>query len=363
MKEKKIEHGANLYEISKNLGLQKQEILDFSSNINPFGASQKGKEAIIKNIDSVSIYPDPEYIELKKSISEYSGVKKENIILGSGATELISALIKSVNPKKTLLLSPAYSEYERELKKIECHIHEFYYKKENDFQIDLDELLKKIKESDYDLIIICNPNNPTGFSLSADNIKKILEIFTGILMIDETYIEFTEIEKYSASSLVEKYSNLFVIRGTSKFFGTPGIRLGYAFLGEGKLREKITSYSNLWNINIFATIMGEAMFRDLDYISECRKKILEEKRYLEESLDSFQNIKAYKSSSNFILCQILDKNLKASYLRDILLEEGIVIRDASHFTGLNDKFFRICILNNKDNIKLVKNLEKIFGKK
>lgn len=363
MKEKKVEHGANLYEISEMLGVKKGEILDFSSNINPYGASEKGKEAIIKNIDAVSIYPDPDYVGLKKAIGSYCGVKEESIILGSGATELIGALIKSVNPKKTLLLSPAYSEYERELKKIGCHIHEFPYKKEINFQIDIDELLAKIKDADYDLIIICNPNNPTGISLDKGKLEMILKNFSGVLMIDETYIEFTELEKYSGTPLVEKYPNLFLIRGTSKFFATPGIRLGYALVAQGELREKVIFYSSLWNINIFAAIMGETMFGDREYIESCRDKILKEREYLQEALSSLKNIKVYKSTSNFILCQITGGDLKAENLREILLKEGMVIRDASKFSGLDKMFFRVCILKNEENRKLINKLEKIFGKK
>lgn len=360
MKEKKVEHGANLYEISEMLGLKKGKILDFSSNINPYGASEKGKEAIIKNIDAVSIYPDPDYVGLKKAIGSYCGAKEESIILGSGATELIGALIKSVNPKKTLLLSPAYSEYERELKKIGSHIQEFSYEKEKNFQIDMDELLEKIKEVDYDLIIICNPNNPTGISLDKGKLEMILKNFSGVLMIDETYIEFTELEKYSGAPLVEKYPNLFLIRGTSKFFATPGIRLGYALVSPGELKEKISHCSNLWNINILAAIMGEAMFKDREYIERCRDLILKEREYLHTALSEIDGIKVYRSTSNFILCEILKEGVTAQALREQLLKYNMVIRDASKFSGLNEKFFRVCILKAEVNRKLVEILKKIL---
>ena len=111
-----VNHGANLYDLSSKYGFSKDEFMDFSSNINPFGTSNKAKEYIINNINMVSMYPDPEYVNLKKSISTYCGCLSKNIVLGSGATELISSFIKTINPKKALLLSPAYSEYENELR-------------------------------------------------------------------------------------------------------------------------------------------------------------------------------------------------------------------------------------------------------
>ena len=223
----KVNHGANLYDLSSQYGFSKEDIMDFSSNINPFGSSKLAKEYIVNNIDKVSVYPDPEYLELKTSISNYCNCSIDNILLGSGATELISSFIKTINPKKALILSPAYSEYEKELSKIECNITKYFSKKEYNFTINIDNLIEIINKDNYELIIICNPNNPTGFTFSKNEIEKILNNTNSFVMVDETYIEFTNTSIYSSTSLVDKYDNLFVIRGTSKFFSTPGIRLGY----------------------------------------------------------------------------------------------------------------------------------------
>ena len=102
----KVNHGANLYDLSNQYGFSKEDFMDFSSNINPFGSSKLAKDYLVNNIDKVSIYPDPEYLKLKTSISNYCKCSKDNILLGSGATELISSFIETVNPKKSLLLSP-----------------------------------------------------------------------------------------------------------------------------------------------------------------------------------------------------------------------------------------------------------------
>ena len=209
-----VNHGANLYDLSSKYGFSKDEFMDFSSNINPFGTSNKAKEYIINNINMVSMYPDPEYVNLKKSISTYCGCLSKNIVLGSGATELISSFIKTINPKKALLLSPAYSEYENELNKINCEIVKYFSKEENNFIIDTKELVSAINSGNYGLSIICNPNNPTGFAFSRDEIEYILKNTNCYVMIDETYIEFTDTAMYSCTSLVDKYNKLFVIRGT-----------------------------------------------------------------------------------------------------------------------------------------------------
>ena len=257
-----INHGANLFDLSNELGINKKDIKDFSSNINPFGASKKAKDAILNNIDMVSIYPDPKYTDLKESISQYCHCKKENIIVGSGATELISSFISVINPKKALLLSPSYSEYESELEKINCEITKFFSKEEDNFKIDVNKLIESINSSKFDLVIICNPNNPTGFAFSKDEISLLLKNTSSIFMVDETYVEFTEPEIYSSTPLVDIFNNLFVIRGTSKFFSTPGIRLGYGLISNKEIKKSMVEKLDLWNINIFATTMGEIMFKD-----------------------------------------------------------------------------------------------------
>lgn len=354
----KIEHGANLYELSDRLGMEKDRILDFSSNINPYGASEKGKEAIIKNIDMVSIYPDPEYKMLKSSIAQYCKIEEDNIVLGSGATELISGFIRAVDPAKAILLSPAYSEYERELLKIECSILKIYYEKKRDFKIDIDKLIEKLNSENPEILIICNPNNPTGTALERDEIEKILRSYSGAVMIDETYVEFTDMDIYSSGELAKRYDNIFVIRGTSKFFSTPGIRLGYGIIGKGGLKRKLFQSSNLWNINIFATLMGEVMFKDVDYIKSSGSEIKMSMQKLKMDLKKFEKLKVYDSTSNFMLCEILEGDLTAEQLRNRLMEDGIIIRDVSKFPGLDEKFFRICVLKEEENNQLITALKK-----
>ncbi|MGM9534440.1 MAG: pyridoxal phosphate-dependent aminotransferase [Intestinibacter sp.] len=355
-----VNHGANLYDLSSKYGFSKDEFMDFSSNINPFGTSNKAKEYVINNINMVSMYPDPEYVNLKKSISTYCHCLEENIVLGSGATELISSFIKTIKPNKTLLLSPAYSEYEKELNKINSEVVKYFSKEENNFVIDEKELVNSINEGNYDLTIICNPNNPTGFAFSREQVEYILKNTTCYVMIDETYIEFTETNIYSSTKLVDEYNKLFVIRGTSKFFSTPGIRLGYGLIGDKNVKEAINKNLDLWNINIIASAMGEIMFLDDMFISNTIDAMLRERDYLTKALSSIDDLTVYPSKGNFILCKINSKKLTAGELREKLLPKKIIIRDCNSFDGLTEYYFRVCILKPEENRLLIKNLNSIF---
>lgn len=356
-----VNHGANLYDLSSKYGFSKEDFMDFSSNINPLGTSKLAKQYIIDNIDIVSMYPDPDYSGLKNSIANYCNCLSKNILLGSGATELISSFIDTIHPKNALLLSPAYSEYEKELSKINCNITKYFSIRENNFQIDVNELIKNINSSNYELIIICNPNNPTGFTFSKNEIREILKSTDAFIMIDETYIEFTDIDTYSSTSLVDQFSNLFVIRGTSKFFSTPGIRLGYGLISNESIKKQISSNLDLWNINIFASTMGEIMFTDNNFISNTIEIMLKQRDYLSKELKKLTGINVYNSQGNFILCEIKSKAITAAQLREQLIKKRIIIRDCSSFQGLDEFFFRVCILKPEENQILINELHNIFN--
>lgn len=354
-------HGANLFELSQKYGFDLREIKDFSSNINPLGFSQKAKNRLIKDIDLISTYPDVDYKSLKDSISKYIKTPDEFILLGNGATELISKFIQKIKPKKALLIAPAYSEYEVELKKINCSIDYYFMREENDFKIDVNNLVSTLNDKDYNLLIICNPNNPTGYALSKIEVESILKQFSGFVMIDETYEEFCETCEYASSSLAYNFENIFVIRGTSKFFSTPGIRLGYAVLGNKHILKELNDDMDLWNINICATLLGETMFLDNDFINNTKTFILNQKRYLIESLNKIKDLKVFPTQSNFILCKINSKKITADELYHKLIPKKIAIRNASSFDGLDAYFFRICILDEKSNKDFIYELSKIFS--
>lgn len=348
----KNNHGANLHQLAETLGINEKQLIDFSSNINPFGLSPKGLKKLKENLYLATTYPDPDYTNLKASISTYCNCNPENIVLGSGATELISSTIEVIAPKNTLLLAPAYSEYESELIRRGSKITKFFYEKENNFQINIDNLISFISSNCFDMIVICNPNNPTGTLISIEDLEKIYLTFKKPIMIDETYIEFTDSSKTSAINLVNKFDRIIVIRGTSKFFSTPGIRLGYSIVSKGDILTSLKTVPNLWNINIFASIMGEAMFRDNNFIDMCHKNFAENFNLLFEGLKTFKEFKVYDSKSNFILCEILSSKFDSNTLYNYLSKKGIIIRKAQSFDKLDEKFFRVCVLT-KENINLL----------
>jgi len=356
-------HGGNLDAIERVFGIPKNEISDFSGNINPLGFPNKAAKKLAENITMVCQYPDKNYFALKESISKYTGANPNNIVVGNGSTELISTFIKSVNAKNTIIMGPAYSEYENAVKVIGSEYEYFELKESDDFRLDTNRLLT-VLTANVDLFIACNPNNPTGTAISVENMERILTHCKehGIsVMVDETYIEFSDdIENICSIPLAEKYDNIFIIRGISKFFAAPGLRLGYGITSSKKFHELLSKNQDPWSVNILASFAGELIFSDTDFINKTKKLISNERNRLYKEISSWNNVKIYESSSNFMLIKLLTNKVSASDIFEYMIKKKMVIRDASSFTYLDQSFIRFCVLLPKENSALLTELKDII---
>ncbi len=356
-------HGGDLELIGRKYNIAKEELVNFGGNVNPLGISPNIKSALIENIDYICQYPDVSYLSLRKSISNYTNVSAEYIIPGNGATELISLFIKIVSPKLAVIVSPSYSEYEREIKLNKGKSILFPLKEINNFKFNVNEFINFIPEN-TEMVIMCNPNNPTGTAVNISDMKALLNYCAKkniYVMIDETYIEFTSsIQNFSAVSLISSYKNLFIVRGTAKFFAAPGLRLGYGFCSNTKIRENINLKKDPWSVNIFASIAGEVMFSDNEYIKKTKQLIYDERKKITAELKKWKNIKAFETEANFILIKLLNKNITSTLVFENLIMKKMIIRDASNFAFLGNEYLRFCFLLPKQNKALLENMKAII---
>lgn len=358
-------HGSDLEKIEKKFNLKKEDIVSFSANVNPLGISYKLKEELSSHIDAITSYPDREYTSLRKAIGEYVNADYNDILVGNGSTELISLVIQVIHPKKALIIGPTYSEYEHEISLGGGRSHYFRLKETEDFLLNETELDKALT-SDIDLLVICNPNNPTSTQINQKMMRNILDCCKerGIfVMVDETYVEFSENHaEITSIPLTQYYNNIIILRGISKFFAAPGLRLGYAICGNHKLMKEMDSFKNPWTINSLAAIAGEIMFYDKKYIQDTMNLVSSERQRICSILDNYADaVKYYKPHANFILLRILKENLTSEYLFETAIRKGLMIRDCSSFPFLDNKFIRFCFMNKEDNDALLRVLLKELG--
>ncbi|MBM7614407.1 threonine-phosphate decarboxylase CobD [Alkaliphilus hydrothermalis] len=357
-----MKHGGNVFEIEQKYGFDRRCLLDFSANINPLGVPKLYKKMMMDAFDDLINYPDINYFDLKNDIGEKYNLSVENIFVGNGGVQVIFDFIKAINPKKSLVVYPTFGEYERAIRATGGQVEEFFLKEEEDFQLNAEEIMERIHR-DLDLVVLCNPNNPTGTltnkSLLENLLKKCREnnVF---LMIDEAFMDFVEgAEEYSLLSQVETYDNLLITRSFTKFYGIPGLRLGFGVCSHPEIKGQLREHGIPWQVNTFGSYFGRVLLEDGEYEKKTHLWLKEETPRFVEELKKLALFKVYPPSVNYILLKLLPSQLDVKGLKERLLVEKILVRDCSNFKGLSDRFIRIAIKGKQDNDRLLEVLKRI----
>lgn len=350
-------HGANVEDMCEKYNKNSKDIIDFSSNINPYLIDNLEKY-LLEGLKECVKYPDINYTNLRNNISKYLDIDSSLIIPGNGATEIIYLLMRSIG-KRLAILNPTFSEYERGAKLNDLEVINLYLDKDKDFEIDIDNVKENIDK--FDSLFICNPSNPIGKVYNLDELLKLLNKHNKLLIIDETFMEFTEEEqKYSLVKHISKNKNIFIIKAVTKFFGMPGLRLGYGVCSNKHLLEKMYRIKEPWSINTFADKLSDYIFQDEKYINDSKSYFAKEREFMVKNLSKLDNIKVYKTDTNFILIKLKEK--KANKLKqELFISANILIRDASNFKNLDDNYIRVAIKSHKENVELINQLNKILG--
>lgn len=339
-------HGGDIYKY--------RNILDFSTNINPLGTPENIKSAIVNSIDDVYSYPDMYCSRLRKKIAEKYNIDREYVVCGNGAADIIYRFASALNPKKALIVSPTFSEYQEALENVGCDVT--HYVLGYDLMLDKDVL--NYIDSDISAVFICNPNNPTGMVADSDIIDKLIELTFEKdikLFVDECFLDFTKFGQNSVVDKVERFDNIFVLKSFTKMYAMAGVRLGYGITSDLELIDSMYSATPPWSVSTVAQNCGIASFVLDDFVDKTIKLIDKEKQFLYNGLEML-DIHYFKSDANFILFKSVPG------LKNKLLKQGILIRDCSDYVGLERGFYRISVKTRKENEILLEALNCALNK-
>jgi len=337
-------------------GLQfDSRFIDFSSNVNPLGFPSSITKIINKNRSLLSVYPDPDSSKLRDDLQKYTGIQKNQIIVGNGATEIIYNFCKVFLHKDSnvLIPIPTFGEYEAASRLSGSQITFFKTMNLNKNTSEFQDLVTKTN-----CIFVCNPNNPTGILISKNNLLKILESAYNksvLMFLDECFIELVPDSNESLVRYLKEFDNLFILRSLTKSFGLAGLRIGYG-LGNKKVIDVLQRIKIPWNVNGLAQMAASEALSNMSHLSKTRKLIKKELKFLKDSISKINGFTCYDSSTNFIL---IKSRMNSKKIQEKLIEEKILIRDCSNFRGLDNKFIRVAVRTHKENVKLVRALEEI----
>ncbi|GAA4319189.1 histidinol-phosphate transaminase [Mucilaginibacter gynuensis] len=295
-------------------------------------------------------YPDPMQYKVKKRISEIKGVPPRNIFLGNGSDEAIDVIFRAFcNPgvDNVILVPPTYGMYE-----VSANINDIAIRRVSltaDFQLNLEGIAEAIDEHTK-LIFICSPNNPTGNSINREDVETLLANFSGLVIVDEAYINFSR-QKSFIQELTE-YANLVVLQTLSKAWGLAGLRVGMAFASE-EIIEVLNKVKPPYNINEASQQLALEALANVDQVNGWIRETLaqRDKLVLElKNLDFVLDI--YPSDANFILV----KTTAPKEIYNFLVQKGIIVRDRSKI-DLCEGCLRITVGTPAENELLLKNLQ------
>lgn len=315
--------------------------LNFSSNVYNHVDHSGLYQYLSRQMESIRTYPEPEPYSLEKVLAERFRLSSEEVCVTNGATEAIYLIAQTFRNQISAILMPTFSEYADA-----CRLHghkvvPIY---------NLNRLPDRGK-----LIWLCNPNNPTGEVREKEALTAcIKQNPQRIFIIDQSYEFFTQKALLTVREAAE-FPNVILLHSMTKRFAVPGLRLGYITACKELLHE-IRTQRMPWSVNQLAIEAGHYLLSS----SQCDIDIsllLKEKERLAQSLLSIGGMEIWPSDTHYMLVQL--RMGKAAALKEYLAtEQGILIRDASNFEGLNEHFFRIATQTPEENDKLVESIKK-----
>jgi histidinol-phosphate aminotransferase len=308
----------------KRLGLDPTNIIDFSVSVNPYGPPPGIREAMMQA--DITAYPDSSSGIFREELAAKLGISADNILLGSGSTEIIHLITTAFfSPDDIVLIpQPTYGEYEAACHLVGARIHQSWMLGEADFRLNLNRLGKTLSDFKPGGLFLCNPNNPTGEYLSRDVVNHLLYLATwSLVVLDEAYVAFTE-NPWNSLELIET-GHLIIVRSMTKDFALPGLRLGYA-LAAPSLISALDWVKPPWNVSAPAQAAASFLLKQDGYVNECAAKLRTTREFLISGLKQL-GFAVVPSEANFFMVRVGD----APGFRRTLLPKGFLVRDCTSF--------------------------------
>jgi histidinol-phosphate aminotransferase len=350
--------GRSIKEIADEYCLDPENIIKLGSNENPLGTSPLAVEAVNEESKLMYRYPEVDLKELTSAVASYSGLSPSQVILGGdGADEILDVLGKTlIEPGDEFIVPiPSYMYYEFTLK---IHggvpVYARWDLPENVLNVSsvLDAITPRTR-----LIFLCTPNNPTGALISKEDIKTILESTDALVVVDEAYFEFSEVNNVD---LLSEYDNLFILRTFSKILGLAGMRIGYG-LGSPEFIEYMKRVKPVFSLTRLSQVAAIASINDEEYIEKSTSLSIESREYLYEELSKIPQVDVFESKANYLLVDVRKTGMNSDILTEKLLKRGVIVRNCCSFHGLDDYWIRVSVGTLEEDERFIDILKQLIG--
>ena len=350
--------GKPIEETEREYGIK--GVIKLASNENPLGPSPLAVQAIAAKAQEGHRYPDAAHFSLKKALSKYHGLSADSFVVGNGSNELIDLIIRIFVPAGSNVVAPEYSFVAYKL----CAALQGCGYKEapvgKNFELSVKSILKTVNAKTR-VVFLANPNNPTGAHLRKEEVESLaaaLDKKKILLVLDYAYWEYVQTKDIpSPEHMVQKFSNVIVLKTFSKIHGLAAFRVGYSISHE-RLADILNRSRQPFNINSYGLIAAEAALWDKTFVAKSLKTNNEGLKVLQKSFQDLPGVKLYPTQGNFILIGHKQDSL---LINEEFLKRGVIIRPVRNY-GLKNHI-RISVGTTEENERLVKAAKEIFGRK
>jgi threonine-phosphate decarboxylase len=353
-----LTHGGDIYSAPLAGG---KAPLDFSSNLNPLGLPRGAVRAIKKGAPDFAVYPDPLCRRLRAALSVRHNIGPERIVCGAGAADIIYRIVRRYRPRRTLLLSPAFSEYEKAV--AETRGEAGYFSLEYPrFTVDV-SILPAITQ-DVELFFLCNPNNPTGNLIPPGIMEAIIEkcrLTQTLLVIDECFNGFLDDPAAnSAVRFLDTAPRLVILQAFTKTYAMAGLRLGYALCSTPEIAGGIADTGQSWPVSLAAEEAGLAALEDEAYLKRSRALVRQERGRLKPLLSNL-GLEVLGGEANYIFFRVPSGGpfRRETFFQD-MLDRGVLLRSCANYRSLDDSYYRAAVKKPSCNDMLIAALEDVL---
>ena len=349
---KPYQGGKPISQLKREKGISR--IIKLASNENPFPPAKKVIKALRDSLTEINLYPDGNGYYLRNELAKRAKLKRDNIILGNGSSEVISMALETfVSPGEEVIIpEPSFIIYNGLIKLRDALPIIIPLK---NYKLNLPGMLKAINKKTK-MVILCNPNNPTGTIIKKEELKKFINGISKniIILSDEAYLEYVEDRNFgSAFPYLKSEKNVIIARTFAKSSSLAGLRIGYG-IAKTDIIDEMNKVRPPFNTSSLAQVAALTALKDKEHLKRTKENNKEEKKYLYKNLGEL-GLSYIPTQTNFI-CINLERDAKLVCQK--LEKEGVIIRDMSNFNLPN--FVRVTIGTHQENLFFVKKLKKIL---
>ena len=351
------DHGGNRREVLAHYGLE--GVLDFSASINPLGQPEGLQEWVQSHWEDVLHYPDRGAEDFAKVVARSFGVPRPSVLVGNGSAELIDLVLRGLEPARVVLTPPDFGLYERLVPK-GTPIARVPRSARQDYSIDAEALSRELRSGD--LLIFSNPCNPSGCLSPREQIVGLLDRCGEVgatLGVDEAFADFSPAE--SLLRVAPRTKGLVVFRSMTKFYGIPGLRLGF-LVAAPETAARANAIQVPWSVNALAQVAGIFCLGQEDWFGRSHQYLNRARAVLEDGLAALPGSRPLSSSANYLLVELTPPAPGAAELYEGLARRGILVRHCGSF-GLGNRFVRLAVRTVEENRTLIRAMAELWAQR